>query len=117
MTDFDEPSETSHADSTRRALDELFGVACRYNSSKAFRELMDFIARFHFYSPFNAMLIHIQMEGANYVAPARRWHLDYRRRIKSGARPIVILQPMGPVMFVFDVADTEPLRRRHFRTK
>ena len=70
---------------------------------------MDFIARFHFYSPFNAMLIHIQMEGANYVAPARRWHLDYRRRIKSGARPIVILQPMGPVMFVFDVADTEPL--------
>lgn len=25
------------------------------------------------------------------------------------ARPIVLLQPMGPVMFVFDVSDTEPV--------
>jgi hypothetical protein len=55
------------------------------------------------------MLIHIQMSGAKYAAPAHRWARDYRRRIKPGARPLVILQPMGPVMFVFDVADTEPL--------
>jgi IrrE N-terminal-like domain len=55
------------------------------------------------------MLIHIQMRGARYVAPAHRWTRDYGRHIKAGARPLVILQPMGPVMFVFDVADTEPL--------
>ena len=55
----------------------------------------------------NAMLIHIQMKGAKYVATATRWNRDYGRRIKVGARPIVILQPMGPVMFVFDVTDTD----------
>jgi hypothetical protein len=54
------------------------------------------------------MLVYTQMKGAKYVAPAHRWMRDYGRQIKVGARPIVILQPMGPVMFVFDVADTEP---------
>jgi hypothetical protein len=54
------------------------------------------------------MLVHIQMPGAQYVAPAYRWAGKYGRRLKPTARPLVILQPMGPVMFVFDVADTEP---------
>jgi hypothetical protein len=94
---------------TRRALDDLVAHARRYRPSKSFRELLDFVARFRFYAPFNAMLIHTQMEGARYVAPAYRWFEDYRREIKVGARPIVILQPKGPVMFVFDVSDTNPL--------
>ena len=55
------------------------------------------------------MLTHLQMPGAVFVAPPHRWLRDYKRRIKPGARPLVILQPMGPVMFVFDVSDTEPV--------
>jgi len=55
------------------------------------------------------MLIHTQMQGAKYVAPPDRWLRQYGRRIKTGAHPLVILQPMGPVMFVFDVSDTEPI--------
>jgi len=55
------------------------------------------------------MLIHIQMPGAKFVAPPHRWLHEYGQRIKPGAHPLVILQPMGPVMFVFDVSDTEPL--------
>ena len=54
------------------------------------------------------MLTHIQMPGARFVAPPHRWLRDYGRRIKPGARPLIILQPMGPVMFVFDVSDTVP---------
>jgi IrrE N-terminal-like domain len=103
------PAAEWDRDAARRALDDLFTNANQYRSAKAFRELVDFVARLRFYSPFNAMLIHIQMSGAKYAAPAHRWTRDYRRRIKPGARPLVILQPMGPVMFVFDVADTEPL--------
>jgi hypothetical protein len=109
--DFEDLSPAAGWDrnAARRALDDLFSNARQYNSSSAFRELIDFVARFRFYSPFNAMLIHIQMSGAKYVAPAHRWRRDFRRRIKAGARPLVILQPMGPVMFVFDVAETEAL--------
>jgi hypothetical protein len=70
---------------------------------------MRFVGRFRFYSPFNATLIYTQMPGARFVCTARRWRKDHRREIKIGARPIVILQPMGPILFVFDVSDTAPL--------
>jgi hypothetical protein len=103
------PADNWDRDSTRRALDELFTVARTFNSTKAYLELMEFVGRFRFYSPFNAMLIYTQMPGARFVAPAHRWARQFRRQINVGARPLVILQPMGPVLFVFDVIDTEPL--------
>ena len=101
------PAQAWERDTTKRALDELFNLTHRYKDSEAFYDLMKFIARFRFYSPYNAMLVHIQMPGAKFVAPPSRWLNTYGRRIKPGARPIVILQPMGPVMFVFDVSETE----------
>jgi hypothetical protein len=55
------------------------------------------------------MLIHIQQPGSRFVAPASRWKKEYGRAIKPTGRPLVILQPMGPVMFVYDVADTDPI--------
>jgi len=96
-------------EATRRALDELFRLTHQYSSTKAYNGLLTFIRRFRFYAPYNAMLIHIQMPGAKFVAPPHRWLHEYGQRIKPGAHPLVILQPMGPVMFVFDVSDTEPL--------
>ena len=77
-------------DTAQSALDELFQCALRYTGSKEFCGLVNFIARFRWYSPFNAMLAHIQMPGASYVAPAYRWARDYRRRIRPG-------EPGGPV--------------------
>ena len=53
------------------------------------------------------MLVHIQKPFAKYVLPAGKWKEKYDRTIKPAAVPIVMLQPMGPVMFVFDVSDTE----------
>ena len=43
------------------------------------------------------------------MATPQRWLYDYGRSIKPEAQPIVILQPMGPVMFVFDVSETEAI--------
>jgi len=102
------PATEWDRDLARRALDELFRLAGEYRTTSEYRKLLDFVGRFRFYSPYNAMLVHIQMPGAEYVAPPHRWLRAYGRHIKAGARPIVILQPMGPVMFVYDVSDTEP---------
>jgi hypothetical protein len=99
------PAEIKEA---QKALDQLFTLTRQYQSSAAYHELLSFIGRFRFYSPYNAMLVHVQMPGATFVASASRWLTKYSRRTKTGARPIVILQPKGPVMFVFDVSDTEP---------
>src|SRR5258708_13308807 len=102
----DRPSDTPlDEDSARTALDELFTLAGKYNSSDAYLELMRFVGRFRFYSPFNAVLIYTQMPGAHFVCTARRWRKDFRREIKIIALSIVILPPMGPVLFFFNVTD------------
>jgi uncharacterized protein DUF955 len=101
------PAAAFDRDVTRRALDELFTHARQYKSSKAYFELLRFIVEFRFYSPFNAMLVHMQLPGASFVAPAHVWRRRYGRALKPDARPLVILQPMGPVMFVFDVGHTK----------
>jgi hypothetical protein len=98
----------SHNDA-KNSLDQLFNLTIQYRSSQAYFDLLNFISKFRFYSPFNAFLIRTQKRGAVYVATAQRWYHDYGHRIKPDAQPIVILQPMGPVMFVFDIADTEPI--------
>jgi hypothetical protein len=102
------PAELWDGDVIRHALDELVNLALQYKSSKSYQELIRFVGRFRFYSPYNAMLVHIQMPGAKFVAPAHRWIRKYGRTIRPNAHPLVILRPMGPVMFVFDVEDTEP---------
>ncbi len=105
--DGDTPAEKWQLDSDKRALDELFTRTLSYRSSGAFNDLLQFVSYFRFYAPFNAMLVHIQKPGARFVAPPHRWLKDYGRTVKPGAQPLVILQPMGPVMFVFDSSDTE----------
>jgi hypothetical protein len=94
-------------DAPLRSLDELFAAAQTYGSSKEYQEFLDFVTRFRWYSPYNAMLVHVQKPGAQFVLTGSKWLSRHGRRIKPGAQPLVMLQPMGPVMFVFDVSDTE----------
>ena len=53
------------------------------------------------------MLVNIQKPGSVYVASADQWEHDFQRTIKPEARPLVILQPCGPIRFVFELLDTE----------
>jgi hypothetical protein len=103
---FDHDAHAVEREPSRRALDELFEAARLYQSSREYCQLLSFVRRFRSYSPFNAMLVHLQLPGAQFVAPADRWKRQFGRAIKPGARPLVILKPRGPVMFVFDVSDT-----------
>lgn len=102
------PFDGLDRESARRSLDELFTVARQYRTTADFQKLLDFVARFKRYSLINAFLVYTQMPGARFVAPAGRWGRDYGRRIKTNARSLVMLRPGGPVMFVYDVSDTEP---------
>jgi hypothetical protein len=106
---FDDQPTHSESLESLKALDELFLIAGQFTTRAAYADLLLFIARFRMYSPFNAMLVHTQMPGAIYVATPKRWAQHYKRTIHPGARPITILQPKGPVLFVFDVSDTSPL--------
>lgn len=94
-------------ESVRGALDELFLLAHHYRQSAKFQELLRFVASFRRYSAFNAMMVHIQMPGAHYVLPAKRWLKEYGRKPVADAQPLIMLQPMSPIMFGFDVSQTE----------
>ncbi len=57
------------------------------------------------YSVFNSALILLQKPGATIVKTESRWNQE-KRFIKPEATPLVILQPNGPVMLVYDYSDT-----------
>ena len=97
----------SDDDSKVKALDELFLQVGVYRSSVDYKALLDAIRRFHKIAPYNAMLVSIQKPGSVFVASAAQWKKDFGRRIKPDARPLVILQPFGPVSFVFELGDTD----------
>lgn len=99
-------AEAMNLDSVKGALDELFLLAGKYRKSERFKELLEVVSSFKRYSMFNAMLVNTQMRGARYVLPAKQWIRDYGRMPKENAQPLVMLQPMGPVMFGFDVSQT-----------
>ena len=92
---------------TAGALDDLLRLTPRWRQCRDFFDLLRFIARFPNYSPFNGFLIYLQRPDATRVATGRAWLQKYRRRLKPGAQPILILAPMAPVLFVFDLKDTE----------
>ena len=68
---------------------------------------MRFIARFPKYSPYNCFLLHMQNPSVTFVRTPRQWERDFGRRVKPDACPMIILAPMSPVLFVYDLADTE----------
>jgi len=88
-------------------VDEVFAVIERFRSSRDFMELVKYIARFPNYSTYNGWLIYLQNPLATYVATARTWAQKYKRQPRRDAKPLVILAPMAPILFLFDIQDTE----------
>ena len=107
------PDESTHKDRLLdpdfelNAVDEIFIAGSRFRHSQAYIELLQFISRLPNYSPFNCFLLYTQNTSLSYVATARTWSRKFRRQPKLDARPLVILAPMGPIRFVFDVNDTQ----------
>jgi hypothetical protein len=94
---------------TRDSLDELIVSAQSYRNGPELLELFEFVGKFPYLAPFNAMLVHIQNRGVQYALRASQWREKYGRQLLPGARPYIILWPMSPVEFVFDLSDTVPI--------
>lgn len=90
------------------ALGRLFQRSQRLRQVDHYRAFLDFIARLSHYSPYNSALLHVQRPGAMYFATENQWRSRFGRHVKPEARPCVILQPFGPILFVFAAEDTTP---------
>lgn len=95
------------------AIDELLRQSAVYRSSRDFAELIQFVAKFREYSPFNNLLVKSQRPGATYFATAKDWRRRFGMSIKADARPMVILAPKHPVLFVYDLEDVDGPRPNH----
>lgn len=100
------PSDDNRNDDLS-ALDEMFAASRQYQNSQTYLGMLDFIARLPRYSPFNCTLLYTQNPAISYVATAGRWRKEFGRYPKRDARPLVILAPRSPVLFVYDLKDTE----------
>ena len=94
-------------DAALSPVDEMFVASTRFRNSQNLMKLLDFIARFPNYSAFNGLMLYIQDPAATFVATARVWAKKFGRQPGQDARPLVILAPMAPIRFVFDIRDTE----------
>lgn len=88
------------------SIDELLRKSWNYRNSKEFIKFFEFISRFRHYSRFNSMLVYIQNPAITFFGSASFWKKKFGRKIKSNAKPYIILAPKGPVVLVYDVFDT-----------
>ncbi len=87
-------------------VDEVLAATGRFQRRRDLEPLIDFIGRFPRYSAFNGFLLYLQNPAATRVATARGWVRKFQRRPVADARPLLILAPMAPVLFVYDATDT-----------
>ena len=88
-------------------IDQVLRRSALYRSSAAYGEMVDFMSRFRDYAPYNLMLVRVQNPSCSFFATANDWRRRFEREVKEDARPMLILTPMGPVMTVYSLDDTE----------
>jgi len=88
-------------------IDSLYDAVLGHQTTHEFIDMLFEICKLRCVSPYNAMMVEFQKPGSLFVATPRRWARDFHRLPKAGARPLVILQPFGPIAFVYDYSDTE----------
>ncbi len=69
--------------------------------------MVEFMARFTDYAPYNNMLVRIQNPTCSFYATEPDWSNRFGRKLKEDARPMLILAPMHPVMLVYALDETE----------
>ena len=89
-------------------IDELQFLIKSYRNSSDFKKLLDFVGRFNYLAPYNAMLVQMQKPGATFVFNGKKWG-NYGRQPKINGQKLIILKPFGPIQCVFDYSDTEKI--------
>lgn len=88
-------------------LSNLLDQSRIYHHSKDYKELLDFVTRLRNFAPFNAFLLNLQKPGLRFAASEYDWQQRFDRKVKEGARPLLILWPFGPIALVYDMVDTD----------
>lgn len=78
---------------TKKLLERLNNRIDSVKQSAEFKEMLQFLGKFHNYSYQNSILIQLQKPDATYVAGYKQWQDKFNRHVKKGERAISILAP------------------------
>lgn len=91
----------------RRSIDFMVDECIASGAARDLDDLIRQVANFRQYRLFNALLAVLQLPNPQLLLPAHEWMRRWRRGIRPEQRPLVLLLPNGPVMFLYDVSQTE----------
>ena len=95
------------AEQARRSISGMVEEALDSGAATDLNDLLAQLASFRQYRPFNALLAVLQHPHPTHLLPAYEWRQRWRREIRPHERPVVLLVPHGPVMFLYEVSQTE----------
>jgi antirestriction protein ArdC len=78
---------------TKQLLECLNNRIDSVKKSAEFKEMLQFLGKFHNYSYQNSILIQLQKPDATYVAGYKQWQEKFNRHVKKGEKAISILAP------------------------
>lgn len=126
----DAPNKNQLSDRIKLFVDDLAQATDEAAADAKIKQYLNFFSKFRKHSFTNSLLIFIQNPNATKVAGFRQWEEKFHRRVIKGAKGILIYAPIvskkkgeeeiggdenetlitrfKPV-YVFDVADTEPI--------
>jgi antirestriction protein ArdC len=78
---------------TKKLLERLNNRIDSVKESAEFKEMLQFLGKFHNYSYQNSILIQMQKPDASYVAGYKQWQKKFNRHVKKGEKAISILAP------------------------
>lgn len=106
---FKKEQERDRQKEFKENIDELQFLVKSYRQKDEFKKMLEFIGKFNYLSPYNAMLVEMQKPGSTFVFSGRKWAKDYGRIPKVNAQRLITLVPFGPIQCLFDFSDTEPI--------
>ncbi len=101
-------AEKEREEEFRSNVDELQFLIEECRNSERFKEMLEFVGKFKYLAPYNAMLVEMQLPGAELVLTGKKWR-EYGRCIKPNAQQLITLLPFGPIQCMFDISGTEPI--------
>ena len=130
----DAPNKNNLSDRIKLFIDDLANATEEAAADAKIKQYLNFFSKFKKHSFTNSFLIFIQNPNATKVAGFRQWEEKFFRRVKKGAKGIMIFAPVTKkadgeegvnpgedekriistfkAVYVFDIADTEPIDER-----
>lgn len=87
-------------------INELLYNSMRFRNSQEFIKFIEYLGKLRNYSFYNAMLVHIQNPSVTFFGTPKFLREKFKRIVKPDAKPYIALKPFGPIMIVYDLADT-----------